>query len=171
VFNHPINISTNLHLENVIIKAPSISIAPFYKGTAQFIAKDSIIVGSNVVLNFPSALLIENTETEGRSTIKIGGNCKINGVIQLRSPNLPIEKSFVEISSGTTINGEILCSGSLKMNGSEINGRICTNRFIDNYGSTLYFNTLIDVKINGDILEKNAVFCSGTKAKVLQYVP
>jgi hypothetical protein len=157
-------------LSNVIIKAPSIKIASNFEGNAQFIASDSIVVEEHVRLKFPSALVVESSNPNSLHLIRIGAGSEIQGLIQINSNPLDYEKNICLIAENCTITGEILINGTLSLKNLTLNGKVITYKTITTLGNFSYYNTLVDSKIDGEILEKSSLFVKGANPKTMLYV-
>jgi hypothetical protein len=166
----PIIISKNLNLSNIIVKAPYIKIESNFEGNAQFIAEDSIVVGEHVRLKFPSALIIESDKIGGFKAIKIGADSDIQGLIQMNAAQEDFEKTFCVFAENCKITGEVLVNGIISVKNLALDGRVSTYKFITSLGDSYYHNTLIDTKIDGEILTKKSLFIQGSNAKTLFYV-
>ncbi|NAY93523.1 hypothetical protein GTQ34_16570, partial [Muricauda sp. JGD-17] len=84
--NGTIIIEANSIIKDVLFVAPKIIIENGFKGTLQAIASESINVEKNVVLEYPSALVVESKETPNRKVsnsfgIHVQGNAIINGIL------------------------------------------------------------------------------------------
>ena len=133
-------------LEDVVLIARKIIIDEGFSGSFQAFALDSIIVGSNVSLNYPTTLCIsavDNYAYSSRTVISIGANTLINGCIILNSLS---DKSRLVVNENSTITGQIYCNGDVDLKG-KIYGSLFCNYFSFATGSSTYINHLLNTEI------------------------
>lgn len=143
-------LSSTCRLEGVLLFARSIHIEAGFKGNAQLFARDSIIIGDEVTLDYPSVVgLVAEQKLVGQGKITTGKGLMFNGVLFAAMEGkslLPLMTSFGE---SNTINGEIYTDGVVKMSkGFILNGKVSCNRFLMQTKVSLYENFLIDVVFN-----------------------
>jgi hypothetical protein len=145
-----VHITSTAKLSGIQIYAPVIKVDEGFKGDCQLFATDSIIIGQNVVLNYPSVLGIISSKKKGLvPTITIGDGAKVAGVIFTYEEKRTPLQTMVSLGKKTIVNGEIYSTGMIKVEkGVIVNGKLSCNKFIMQTPTTLYENFLIDVTFN-----------------------
>lgn len=141
-------------LKDIIVAAPVIVIEDGVAGNFQAIAITTIKVGKNCILNYPSALVIQNSDSQPvnpndplNNKIYIGDNTKIRGSVCFLG--IINESSFsvnIYISQKAIIKGEIYCEGNLELRGS-VSGTVYAYQFLTNEAGTIYVNHIYDAAI------------------------
>jgi cytoskeletal protein CcmA (bactofilin family) len=134
-------------LEDVILIARKIIIDEGFSGSFQAFALDSIIVGPNVALKYPTTLCIsavDNYASSTRPVISIGANTFINGCVILNSPS---DKSMLVVNENSTITGQVYCDGDVDLKGKIYGSLYCTH-FSFAIGRSTYVNHLLNAEIN-----------------------
>ncbi|SNT13914.1 hypothetical protein SAMN05421640_2472 [Ekhidna lutea] len=128
-------------LEDVILIAPKIVLQDFVSGSFQAIARDTILVGRGVKLNYPSALAV------------IGNN---KGYIDVKSGYLEGSLFMHNFKDGdlnlmriqnTDIYGSIYTNGYLDFQGS-LYGCVTSNKFVFSRFGEIRENTIYNAEIN-----------------------
>lgn len=140
-------VKSSAKLTDVILRAPKIIFEDNFTGTLQAFASEKIVVGSNVMLGYPSSVCMYNTSLE-KSSILIKSNSSIYGTLLLYGNNtIDIDKNSIAIEKDAIIACDIYCTGKLILK-SNVYGSIYTNKFVHTTASTGYDNCLADVEIN-----------------------
>jgi len=145
-----IEIPAGTHLEQVILIAPYIKIGDDFTGRVQVIATDSIVVGENCHLQYPSALVLvkQKSTISTPVTMRVEDNSRIDGVILTYSPDPNDQiKTFTRIGKNFLMNGIIFSDGFLEPDGT-INGTVITDYTILRRQSAIYDNHLMDITID-----------------------
>lgn len=141
-----ITISSNCNIQNIICIAPYVKIEDNFSGSLQAFAKDSISIGKNCVLNYPSALVLNPTKAEQANALKIGDRTKIAGTILLYENERSIVPHLVELGENLEIEGDLIAFGLLKYKSPlYVSGSTYCYRFVTQTVTTMYENYLIDV--------------------------
>ena len=145
-----VQISADAKLDNTIIYAKSIVIADGFKGNCQLFARDSIIVGNDVALSYPSVLaLISKEKIVDQAKITLGSNVVFEGIILSYEPKRSALQTLVSLGEKTVVKGEIYATGLIKLEKKiKVEGKVSCNRFIMQTPTTLYENFLVDVTLN-----------------------
>ncbi|MCH4829689.1 hypothetical protein [Flavobacterium columnare] len=142
-----IKITKSAILEDVIVVSPRITIEEGFKGNAQFIATQKINVGTKVILNYPSALILKSQENE-ETKIKIGKETKIFGTVVLFGNGIEnISKNSISIEDKNLVVGSIYCTGKLDLQGT-VYGSVFTNKVFRQTSSSVHENVLHNLTIN-----------------------
>lgn len=158
-----INVTSASTLKDIILIAPKISIEDHVKGNFQAIATDSIIVGENVTLTYPSALVlspknksVENNKTSiNQSSISIGRGSVIKGVVvNLANKTKNDFSAQIHIHETAGIYGEVYCTGNVELEGT-VYGTIYTSGFVAHQNGSVYQNHIYNGNILANELSEN----------------
>jgi len=140
-------ISASAKLHDVQIYAPSIQIEKGFKGNCQLFARDSIVVGDDVQLNYPSVLAVLRVKKSiNQRKIVLGKNVQLEGILFSEEAVRTSQQTMISLGKDNKVKGEIYCTGLLKLEkGTVVDGKVACNRFIMQTPSTLYENFLVDV--------------------------
>lgn len=134
-------------LEDVIIKAPKITIESNFKGAIQAIATEKIALQKNVELSYPSALVVYNA-TEKESKIVIDEGSSVYGaVILFGSSLINIDENMIVAKKHTLVVGDVYSTGKFMTQG-KVYGSVYSNRIFSQSKSGVYENCLIDLVID-----------------------
>jgi hypothetical protein len=142
-----ITVDYSSSLEDVILIARKIIVDEGFSGSFQAFALDSIIIGPNVNLTYPTTLCIsavDNYAASSSPAISVGAGTIIRGCIILNSLS---DKSRLEVNENSTITGQIYCNGEVGLQGN-INGSLFCNHFSFVSGRSTYVNHLLNADIN-----------------------
>lgn len=139
-------------LEDVIIVARRIIIDDGFTGSFQGFAIDSVGVGDNVSLIYPSVLAIypagESDATSLNTHITLGTNTVIKGCILIKGQR---ESCRLVIPENTSVTGQVYCSGTVELEG-EVYGSLFCDGFSFTRGNSTYVNQLLNTVIDIDQL-------------------
>ncbi|MGD2034794.1 MAG: hypothetical protein PVF73_07050 [Bacteroidales bacterium] len=146
-------IGENARLENIICIAPAIIVQEGFEGKVQLIALDSIAVGNDVVLRYPSAIVGAGI---GRSSVHvaIGSNSRVEGCIAAFAEIAEELDVQVRTESGSEVYGLVYCAGKMEHRG-KIFGSLYCDRFFLQTRQGYYENHLLDAWVDPDGLEKS----------------
>lgn len=134
-------------LEDIIVFASKIRIEEGFNGNVQLFSNREINISKNVVLKYPSAIVLFN-KTKEESIIKIEEQVKICGSVLLFGNELiDLDKNRITILSKGQVLGDIYCTGKLNLQ-SNVYGSVYTNRLFLEVNQTSYDNTLANIEIN-----------------------
>jgi hypothetical protein len=142
-----ITVDYSSSLEDVILIARKIIVEEGFSGSFQAFALDSIIIGPNVNLTYPTTICIsavDNYAASSSPAISVGAGTIIRGCIILNSLS---DKSRLEVNENSTITGQIYCNGEVGLQGN-INGSLFCNHFSFVSGRSTYVNHLLNADIN-----------------------
>lgn len=142
-------------LTDVILVAPVVIINHGFSGSVQVFASDSILLGKNVKLQYPSSLFCSkynSDKSEGLSSfIGIESNCIIHGCIFNNSGTNSRTKASVCIGSNSVVTGIVYCKGLTELNG-DISGTLLTDGFLVISPTSTYENYLYNAIISSESL-------------------
>jgi len=163
-----ISIEPSTKLDRVLIYAPEIRVEKNVKGNMQLFASDSILVGENCLLNFPSCISLLSPNV---SYLKISKGSKIVGnVIQFQS-GTTLSKSLVQIDADAEVQGFVYSNGYVQQQG-KIAGSLYANQLYLKTNAGYYENHLVDTEIDFNKLPRAFVSCNlfnNKKQRVLSW--
>ena len=130
--------------------------------TFQAFAENTIKVGANVELNYPSALVLiaekenplqsQGAEKEDPNFISVGANSVIKGSIVYLAdlPNINYEPE-VYLANGVSLYGDLYCEQNLELKGA-VFGSVYTRAFIARDFGSVYRNHLYNGVIDSEEL-------------------
>jgi len=145
-------------LKDVVLVSPYIEIRSNVVGNFQSIASKEITVANDVLLNYPSALVVnekQKIQTEGntitpieRNKISLNDNSTIKGLVlclgQENSNNYEVQ---IDIKEKAVVYGEVYCNQNIELQGT-VFGTVYTNNFIANQSGSVYQNHIYNGRIN-----------------------
>jgi len=135
-------------LEDVIIIARRIIVDDGFSGSFQGFAVDSIGIGDNVSMSYPSVLAIspaaDGAATSSDTHITLGSNTIIKGCILLNGNK---ERCRLVIPKSTSVIGQVYCSGTVQMEGKVYGSLFCDGFSFRRENST-YINHLLNIVID-----------------------
>lgn len=152
-------------LSDIIIIAPIVEIEDDVTGNFQVLAGKKITIGKNCKLNYPSALVLIQEDTQkifneleiDGNNISIDKNTEIRGTVcyisSVKDNNF---KTQLYLSEGSIIKGEVYCQGNFELKGKVI-GSVYTDQFIVNTAGSIFINHIFNGQITDDNFPEN--FC------------
>ncbi len=155
-----LHLDNNQEVEDIICIARGITLSDNFKGIGQFFAHDSIIVGVNVKLQYPTVLgLIKKDFRYTKPFIKVGQDSQIKGIVFAIHDVIDLAGSLVQYRKGSFLEGISYAEGFTEVNG-KVYGSVLTNKFVLNTNSSIYENYLMNATI--DETRRSKQFLSGT---------
>lgn len=149
-----IRISAFAKAENILLIAPHIEIMDSVEGTFQAFASESITVGRDVSLNYPSALvLIDNIDIsedqrDSIDGISLNSGSTITGsILHLGSSTDPYQRAKIRLSKNSLVRGEVYSDETIELLGS-IEGSVYTHQVEVSEKGSVYKNHLYNTSIN-----------------------
>jgi len=144
-----LTISANSILEDVLVMGSTIRIEPGFKGTIQAFARDSLIVGTNVVLQYPSVLsLLPTLTTEDFAPwIELQNGAVQTGAIVVPMFKYREQRPKVHIHAQAIVEGQVWVDGLLQHDGS-VYGSVFCQSFLLKTAAAIYENYLLDAVID-----------------------
>lgn len=153
---------TNLaRLTDVVVIAPKITIEKDFTGSASFIAGERIALAENVRLEYPSSLIVVNTQGDenipvpkGEEPIFIADNSTVAGTViylderEEKTENRMNSFTHIAIAPMGTINGYVYCQGNVELMGT-VRGAIYGDRFLAREFGSVYINHIYNGKVLG----------------------
>lgn len=132
-------------LKDVVLIAPDIEILDRVKGHFQAFANKTISVGKYVDLSYPSALILNEKETEistenNNNAITINDFSTVKGVVLFNAePKTNNYNPQIEITEEAKVIGEVYCTENIELKGT-VKGSVFTNNFIAKQFGSVYQN-------------------------------
>ncbi len=153
-----IYVSSTATLEHVILFAPVIYFEKGFKGKVQAFASKKIICENNVKLEYPSTIVLIETEDElgQKHGIYLQKESSVIGGVLLISRLPNFRKPIELIIDNSIVGGLVYNQGVTELKG-EIIGHIYTSSFRLNYGGGQYLNYLLDAKLSSEKLPEGFI--------------
>ncbi len=170
-----ITVAASTYLDGVQLYAPHIKIEEGFKGSCQLFATDSITIGKNSVLSYPSVAAVIGTKKPGRfPKITLARNVTFEGIIFTHEEKRTALQTMINIQRDSKIKGEVY-AGLVKLDsGVTINGKASCNLFLMQTSTLLYENFLIDVNLNRIARSKyylsSPIFNTRRQNKILRWL-
>lgn len=154
------DVSATVTWQDAILIAPAIRLAKGFNGRGQFFATDSLIIGEDVELTYPTVLGVTASETNPPGHILVKRNSRIRGLIFNQSTNLTDSPStMIEFDANVSVVGQVVSFGVFKYSGPiTIHGGLYCRRVLTERPSSLYENYLINLSIESGKLPAYFVF-------------
>ncbi|WP_285060250.1 hypothetical protein [Pedobacter ginsengisoli] len=143
-------------LDGVILVAPYVKIEDNFSGRLQVVATDSIAVGNEVKLSYPSALLVlKNDTAKHQVKIAVGRKSVIEGALFAWEKERSVLMPLIQVGEEAVIKGEVWSKGYVALSKTaRVNGSVSAIRLMARVASAIYENYLIDVKLDKTALPK-----------------
>lgn len=148
-----ITIQSKAKLNTILLFSPVIKVSDGFEGSIQLFANDSMIIGKGSRIKYPGYVGLLN-EAYNNCFFKIEKSATIEGGIFAWQKHKAIQEPYILIDKGTSITGQVFCSGNIELKGV-VNGCIYCNGFKLSTPSSLYENHLLDAIINVKAIPQN----------------
>ena len=172
-----IYIAANTVLEDVQVYAPAIIVEDGFSGSCQLYARDSVVIGKNSVLKYPSCIgVLKRADSKIQPKIEVGEGTEISGVLFSYEKTRSQLQTSINLARNTTVYGDIYASGNLKLQKPlNVFGKVSCRRFLVQTPSTLFENYLIDLVINrkklsADYLSSPLFTGKNSKQQILKWL-
>ncbi|MFC5048341.1 hypothetical protein ACFSTE_13385 [Aquimarina hainanensis] len=116
-------------LEDVIIQAPKVVIGSGFRGSIQVLADKEIEIGTDVILSYPSCLIIPASGINTECNIHIAKGATIYGGVVMDSKNFEqSQQQKVIIEEKAVITGDVYVDGLLQLEGV-VRGSVYVHKF------------------------------------------
>ncbi len=133
-------------IDGAIIFCQKAGVADDYNGCFQLFATDSIIVGDNVQLDYPSIVGAFNKDLNP-SYIYIGENSTVKGGLIIHDEKMGTKSSQMILEKGSAIMGQVYCTGSIEHQGT-VHGQVYCEGFHLKTTRAYYENHLLDAVLS-----------------------
>jgi cytoskeletal protein CcmA (bactofilin family) len=144
-----IEINNTSQLTDIICVAPYIKIEDGFSGKLQILAQDSVSIGKDCNLKYPSVVgVISNKQIQKAPYLNIGENTTVCGISFIYRQSATADKQpFLRLGKGSVLKGQAYSNGYAEIKGS-IHGSLYTDRFFLSTPSAIYENTIMDADID-----------------------
>lgn len=152
-------VSAGITLENVILIAPNVRFENGFQGMVQVIAHERIVLGKDVKLRYPSALILNEdrkNDSNNEHGIYLQGKSSVLGGVLLFTQFPSPRKRLKLTIDQARIGGLVINLGETELKG-EVIGHLYTNQFTLRAGGGRYSNHLLNAKISTADLPKEMV--------------
>jgi hypothetical protein len=140
-------VKKNAVLQDVILKASSITLADNFEGSIQVFATKRIEVGFGVKLNYPSALCLFNNSDQ-KTEIVVKENASIQGGVVLFGNSFSyIDENRIILGEDSLLIGDLYCSGKVNLQG-RVYGSVYCNSIFHGVANSSSDNCLHNTEIN-----------------------
>lgn len=169
-----ITAESSAELENVILVAPRIVIKEKTKGCFQAFARDSVIIGEDVQLNYPSVLgIVAAPGACDKPGIAISGPASIHGEVFLITDVNNQQGGNILVDKETCVEGSVYSTTSIDLKG-KIYGSLTCQKITLHTNSAVYDNYLMDAEIDRSKLHPawlgSFLFHQSRDANVIQWL-
>lgn len=146
-----LEVTNSCSFEDILVYGRSVWIEEGFTGKFQLFAKDTINIGENVQLNYPSVIGLINDNQEGNtnpSKVNFERGSSFYGIIysSCRSEVITIDP-ILKTSEETELSGQIYWDGIFDFKGT-VYGSVACKKFLLKTPSSIYENHLLDVTID-----------------------
>ncbi|GGX27306.1 hypothetical protein GCM10007384_30830 [Aquimarina muelleri] len=136
-----IYIKKNNEFEDIIIKAPKVVFEKGFKGNVQVIAEDIVELEENVVLMYPSGIMMSEKRSNEKEVI-LKKDSKILGAIVVYDKDNNVDKK-ITIDEKAEVVGTVFCNGKVQLKGT-VFGTVYTNNFYLKTEGSIYDNYIMN---------------------------
>jgi predicted acyltransferase (DUF342 family) len=174
-----LTIDSTCKLNGVIIAAKAVALKNEFTGSCQLFASDSISIGSNCSLYYPSCLGIVRSNDDvikQQEKIVMGQQSRIHGIAFTYEKKEGDVKPIISMEKSVEVYGSIYSQGLLNYkDGVAVYGNVSTSRFLYQTAFTRYENYLINItldasKLSHYYLSSDLLPISTSKRKILQWI-
>ena len=174
ISDQPLFISKQARLSDIIVYAPAIMVEPGFEGNLQLFAYDSVIIGRNVHLQYPSAVgLIRTSGFDHVPEIFIDEYTVIDGEVFIYSEKQGRKQPRLSLKKNALVSGLVYVDGMVELKG-DIYGSLACKKFILKTPSSIYENHLLDAKIDFSELSGyyagSSLLASGKEKKIVKWL-
>jgi hypothetical protein len=165
-----LKIDRNSILEDVIIVAKAVEVENGFKGRLQIFATDSILLNSNVELQYPSVVgLLKRDIKVMHPFVKILRGCKINGVVFSTQILMDSKQPCVYLEKDALVHGLIYVDGIADIQGV-VYGSVLCNKFRYKSDENFLVNATIDVTKLSPHFVGSGLLISEKKKRVIRWL-
>jgi len=149
-------IRKDARLKGTLVSAASIVVEDGFEGDVQLFAQDSLIIGKECYLRFPSVACLSSSDVNNLH-MEIGEYSFIEGTLLVYQPHLAAKKPLLTVKEGVVVKGQVYHQGKIQLNGV-IHGTLYCEEFYLKTKRAHYKNHLLDNEI--DFLKLPRLFVS-----------
>ena len=156
--NDTLYIDSSIKIEDVIIQAPKLVIKNGFVGRGQFYAENEVFIEENVVLSYPSNVVLLPSVSLLDKKITLSKNSKIYGGVIVDAKTFDQkEGNEMIIEENAMIVGTLYCNGKLQLQGKVI-GTVYANKFKLETKSGNYEDVLLNSIIDAINMPENFIY-------------
>lgn len=142
-------VGSESHLKDVLIYSPKIKVEKNFSGNFQAFAYDTIVIGENSTLTYPTVLgIIKFEKSADVAVINVGDKTEISGVLFQFQENQNYQQTAkLQIGTGSIVNGQVYSDGQVEIKGSVYGSVIC-KEFTLATASSIYGNQLLNATLD-----------------------
>ena len=133
-------------LHGTLVSAASIIVEDGFQGEVQLFAQDSLIIGKECHLGYPSVACLSSMQVNNLN-MSVGENSLIEGTILVYQPHLAAKKPQLTLKEGVLIRGQVYHQGHINLLGT-IHGSLYCESFYLKTERAYYENHLLDNEID-----------------------
>ena len=163
VSNTEVIITKEANLKDILIVAPKVTVQSGFKGSLHIISDKNVLVEPEVVLSYPSSIIVmekDNVPLEpiqrGGEPIVISDRSLVEGIVYYNQPkglNNSVSNG-IWIQADALIQGEVYCLGSIELSG-KVAGTVFAESFIANEFGSKYYNHIYNGSIKSNELSND----------------
>ncbi|MDP2384960.1 MAG: hypothetical protein Q8M29_01195 [Bacteroidota bacterium] len=142
-------IENNTVITNIVCIAPKIEIKKKVQASLQALATDTIITEEEVILNYPSSLVVYSKKNNQKQpALIIGEKNTISGqVVVINNSSDPMSSGYLKLSKESVVTGIVYCNGYLDFQ-AKVSGTVLTNSFLLVTPSSVYEGHVLNGEAN-----------------------
>ena len=148
VSNGTVFIGAGAVVEDAIVYAPNVIIEDGFRGRLQVFATDSVDIGEDVLLEYPSVLGLARRPSKEYAQLHVRPGADITGVVFAWQETTGVRNHLkLALDKESIIRGQVYTNGMVDMKGN-IYGSLACNGFLLNTPSSVYENHLLNATID-----------------------
>lgn len=141
-------IGAEVQLQDAIVHAPVIVVEDGFTGRTQLFASDSLAIGRNCNLHYPSVVALARRPDKKTAELRIGSGSVLNAVVVAWQQQVGVRNHLrVQIAENALVHGQLATNGLVELQGS-IHGSLVCNGFTLRTPSSVYENHLLNAVID-----------------------
>lgn len=148
-------IRNNNQLEDIIIKSPKVVFESGFRGAVQVIATEKIHLQKNVILEYPSSIVVQGSNDQEKEII-INSGSKVIGAVILDSNSTSKTNQIITISKNAIVIGEVYSNDNIQLQGKVI-GTVYASNFYLKTEAASYNNYILDGTIDRKELHEDFI--------------
>lgn len=164
-------IKNDTRLDGIIISAGKVLVEDSFTGHIQIFCRDSIVVGANCKLEYPSCLVIYNAGVNP-AYIELGDSSVIEGIIICHQSQFSSAPAYFKIGKHARVVGQIYHNGTIELKGIIHGSLICRAFYLQTH-KAYYMDHLLDNEIDFLQLPQSYVgidFQNGYNDQIIAYL-
>ena len=152
VSDRGILVKSRAKISDIVLYAPNIYIEPGFTGNIQAFASDTLVIGNNCRLNYPSFAGIVNKNVNN-CYMRIEKAGTVSGGILIFQDSKALREPYLYIEESVIIYGQVYCKGMVEHKGT-IFGSLYCDGFVLKTPSAYYENHLLNAMVDAKNLSR-----------------